>query len=71
MAETTSMSSDFLKREAWDVPTMASPRLFLLAMLLHHRAGGDLFGSLAVTSRASGRLFDVFVLPLFFRTGTT
>jgi len=39
-------------------------------MLLHDGARGDLLGALAVTAGALGGLFDVFVLPLFFGTGT-
>jgi hypothetical protein len=40
-------------------------------MLPHHSASSDLFGSLAVAAGALGGFFDVFVLPLFFRTGAS
>ena len=53
-----------------DVATVLSPGFFPFAMLLHDGARRDLLGALAVAAGASGGLFDVFVLPLFFRTGT-
>ena len=46
-------------------------RLLLFAMLLHYSARSDFLGSLAVAPGASGRFFNVFVLPLFLRTGTS
>jgi hypothetical protein len=38
-----------------------------LAVLLHHRARGDLLGSLAVSALLLRALEDVFVLSLFLR----
>jgi hypothetical protein len=40
----------------------------LLFVLLHHRAGGDLFGAPAISAALLRGFLDVFVLPLFLRT---
>ena len=47
----------------------AAAAALLCAFLLHHSAGGDFLGALAVTTGALSGFFDVFVLALAFATG--